>query len=123
MKAFEKYLCSVPGDESPRTESTLEAAECDKSIQTEKSFYPYHYRGSKLEEFSNALKDTPRSGSADSQARKASSSANFIPWILGIAGANPHNLKPALLLRLHYRGKLSFDSYFSSKISGAGSGG
>ena len=37
--------------------STLEAAECVKAFRP-RIVYPYHYRGSKTEEFANALKDT-----------------------------------------------------------------
>ena len=42
----------------PRTESTIEAAECAKAFKP-KIVYPYHYRGSKIEEFADALKNTP----------------------------------------------------------------
>ena len=42
----------------PRTESTIEAAECAKAFKP-KIIYPYHYRGSKIEEFADALRNTP----------------------------------------------------------------
>jgi L-ascorbate metabolism protein UlaG (beta-lactamase superfamily) len=42
----------------PRTASTIEAAECAKAFKP-KIVYPYHYRGSKTEEFADALKNTP----------------------------------------------------------------
>jgi L-ascorbate metabolism protein UlaG (beta-lactamase superfamily) len=41
----------------PRTSSPAEAAECVKAFKP-KVVYPYHYRGSKTEDFADALKDT-----------------------------------------------------------------
>jgi L-ascorbate metabolism protein UlaG (beta-lactamase superfamily) len=48
------FLCMNP----PRTMSTVEAAECVKAFRP-KIVYPYHYRGSNIQEFADALKNTP----------------------------------------------------------------
>jgi L-ascorbate metabolism protein UlaG (beta-lactamase superfamily) len=58
MKALKNITVAFLAMNPPRTETTLEAAECVKAFKP-KIVYPYHYRGSKLEEFSDALKDTP----------------------------------------------------------------
>ena len=58
MKALKNITVAFLAMNPPRTETTLEAAECVKSFKP-KIVYPYHYRGSKLEEFSGALKNTP----------------------------------------------------------------
>ena len=58
VKALKNITVAFLAMNPPRTESTLEAAECVKAFKP-KIVYPYHYRGSKLEEFSDALKDTP----------------------------------------------------------------
>src|SRR5271170_5433747 len=53
MKALKNITVAFLAMNPPRTESTLEAAECVKAFEP-KIVYPYHYRGSKLEEFSGA---------------------------------------------------------------------
>jgi L-ascorbate metabolism protein UlaG (beta-lactamase superfamily) len=58
MKALKNINIAFLAMNPPRTETTLEAAECVKAFKP-KIVYPYHYRGSKLEEFSDALKNTP----------------------------------------------------------------
>ena len=58
MKALKNISIAFLAMNPPRTETTLEAAECVKAFKP-KIVYPYHYRGSKLEEFSDALKNTP----------------------------------------------------------------
>ncbi len=58
MKALKNISVAFLAMNPPRTETTLEAAACVKAFKP-KIVYPYHYRGSKLEEFSGALKDTP----------------------------------------------------------------
>ncbi len=58
VKALKNISVAFLAMNPPRTESTLEAAACVKAFKP-KIVYPYHYRGSKLEEFSGALKDTP----------------------------------------------------------------
>lgn len=58
MKALKNITVAFLAMNPPRTESTVEAAGCVKQFRP-KIVYPYHYRGSKLEEFSEALKDTP----------------------------------------------------------------
>jgi len=58
MKALKNISVAFLAMNPPRTETTLEAAACVKAFRP-KIVYPYHYRGSKLEEFSGALKDTP----------------------------------------------------------------
>jgi L-ascorbate metabolism protein UlaG (beta-lactamase superfamily) len=57
MKALKNISVAFLSMNPPRTESTLEAAECVKAFQP-KIAYPYHYRGSKPEEFAEALKGT-----------------------------------------------------------------
>jgi L-ascorbate metabolism protein UlaG (beta-lactamase superfamily) len=58
MKALNNISVAFLAMNPPRTESTLEAAGCAKEFKP-KIVYPYHYRGSKPEEFADALKDTP----------------------------------------------------------------
>jgi L-ascorbate metabolism protein UlaG (beta-lactamase superfamily) len=58
MKALKNISVAFLAMNPPRTESTLEAAECAKAFRP-KIVYPYHYRGSKIEEFADALKNTP----------------------------------------------------------------
>jgi L-ascorbate metabolism protein UlaG (beta-lactamase superfamily) len=57
MKALKNITVAFLSMNPPRTESTLEAAECVKAFKP-KIAYPYHYRGSKPEEFADALKGT-----------------------------------------------------------------
>jgi L-ascorbate metabolism protein UlaG (beta-lactamase superfamily) len=57
MKALENVTVAFLAMNPPRTETTLEAAECVKAFKP-KIVYPYHYRGSKPEEFAEALKST-----------------------------------------------------------------
>jgi L-ascorbate metabolism protein UlaG (beta-lactamase superfamily) len=58
MKALKNITVAFLAMNPPRTESTIEAAGCAKEFKP-KIVYPYHYRGSKPEEFADALKDTP----------------------------------------------------------------
>ncbi len=58
MKALKNISVAFLAMNPPRTETTQEAAACVKAFKP-KIVYPYHYRGSKLKEFSGALKDTP----------------------------------------------------------------
>jgi L-ascorbate metabolism protein UlaG (beta-lactamase superfamily) len=58
MKALKNISVAFLAMNPPRTESTLDAAACVKAFKP-KIVYPYHYRGSNLEEFSGALKNTP----------------------------------------------------------------
>lgn len=58
MKALKNISVAFLAMNPPRTESTMEAAGCAKAFKP-KIVYPYHYRGSKPEEFAEALKDTP----------------------------------------------------------------
>jgi L-ascorbate metabolism protein UlaG (beta-lactamase superfamily) len=58
MKSLKNISVAFLAMNPPRTETTLEAAECAKAFKP-KIVYPYHYRGSKLEEFTEALKSTP----------------------------------------------------------------
>jgi L-ascorbate metabolism protein UlaG (beta-lactamase superfamily) len=58
MKALKNINVAFLAMNPPRTESTLEAAECAKSFKP-KIVYPYHYRGSNTQEFADALKNTP----------------------------------------------------------------
>ena len=58
MKALKNIDVAFLAMNPPRTESTIEAAECTKAFKP-KIVYPYHYRGSKIEEFGDALKNTP----------------------------------------------------------------
>ena len=58
MKSLKNVSVAFLAMNPPRTESTMEAAECAKAFKP-KIVYPYHYRGSKIEEFADALKNTP----------------------------------------------------------------
>ena len=58
MKALKNITIAFVAMNPPRTMSTAEAAECVKAFKP-KIVYPYHYRGSKTEEFADALKATP----------------------------------------------------------------
>ncbi len=58
MKGLKNISVAFLAMNPPRTETTLEAAECAKAFKP-KIVYPYHYRGSKLDEFADALKGTP----------------------------------------------------------------
>jgi L-ascorbate metabolism protein UlaG (beta-lactamase superfamily) len=58
MKALKNINVAFLAMNPPRTSSTIEAAECAKAFKP-KIVYPYHYRGSKIEEFADALKNTP----------------------------------------------------------------
>jgi L-ascorbate metabolism protein UlaG (beta-lactamase superfamily) len=58
MKALKNISVAFLAMNPPRTMPPLEAAECAKAFKP-KIAYPYHYRGSKPEEFAAALKDTP----------------------------------------------------------------
>src|SRR6202158_4001444 len=57
MKALKNINVAFLAMNPPRTESTIEAAECVKSFKP-KIGYPYHYRGSNTQEFADALKNT-----------------------------------------------------------------
>jgi len=56
MKALKNISVAFLAMNPPRTESTIEAAGCAKEFRP-RIVYPYHYRGSKPEEFADALKD------------------------------------------------------------------
>ena len=58
IKALKNISVAFLAMNPPRTESTLEAAECTKAFKP-KIVYPYHYRGSNTQEFADALKNTP----------------------------------------------------------------
>jgi L-ascorbate metabolism protein UlaG (beta-lactamase superfamily) len=58
MKALKNISVAFLAMNPPRTGSTVEMAGCAKAFKP-KIVYPYHYRGSNLEEFAGALKDTP----------------------------------------------------------------
>ncbi len=58
MKSLKNISVAFLAMNPPRTESTIEAASCAKAFKP-KIVYPYHYRGSKPEEFADALKDAP----------------------------------------------------------------
>ena len=57
MKSLKNISVAFVAMNPPRTSSTAEAAECTKAFKP-KIVYPYHYRGSKIEEFAEALKGT-----------------------------------------------------------------
>ena len=57
MKTLKNIAVAFLAMNPPRTASTIEAAECVKAFKP-KIVYPYHYRGSKPEEFADALKST-----------------------------------------------------------------
>jgi L-ascorbate metabolism protein UlaG (beta-lactamase superfamily) len=58
MKALKNITVAFLSMNPPRTETPIEAADCAKAFKP-KIVYPVHYRGSKPEDFANALKDTP----------------------------------------------------------------
>jgi L-ascorbate metabolism protein UlaG (beta-lactamase superfamily) len=58
MKALKNISVAFLAMNPPRTETPLDAAACAKAFRP-KIVYPYHYRGSKPEDFADALKDTP----------------------------------------------------------------
>ena len=58
MKALKNISIAFIAMNPPRTQSAVEAAACVKNFKP-KIVYPYHYRGSKTEEFAAGLKDTP----------------------------------------------------------------
>ena len=57
MKALKNITVAFLAMNPPRTETPIEAAECAKVFKP-KIVYPYHYRGSKPEDFADALKGT-----------------------------------------------------------------
>jgi L-ascorbate metabolism protein UlaG (beta-lactamase superfamily) len=57
MKALKNISVAFLAMNPPRTMSTVEAAACAKAFAP-KVAYPYHYRGSKTEEFASALTGT-----------------------------------------------------------------
>jgi len=57
MKALKNITVAFLSMNPPRTETPLEAAECAKAFKP-KIAYPIHYRGSKPEDFADALKGT-----------------------------------------------------------------
>ena len=57
VKALKNISVAFLSMNPPRTMSTLEAAACAKAFAP-KIAYPYHYRGSKTEEFAGALSGT-----------------------------------------------------------------
>jgi L-ascorbate metabolism protein UlaG (beta-lactamase superfamily) len=57
MKALKNITVAFLAMNPPRTETPIEAAECAKAFKP-KIVYPYHYRGSKPEDFADAHKDT-----------------------------------------------------------------
>jgi L-ascorbate metabolism protein UlaG (beta-lactamase superfamily) len=58
MKALTNITIAFLAMNPPRTMSTVEAAGCAKAFRP-KIVYPYHYRGSKPEEFASALQGVP----------------------------------------------------------------
>jgi L-ascorbate metabolism protein UlaG (beta-lactamase superfamily) len=58
IKALKNIDIAFVAMNPPRTMSTREAAECVRAFRP-KIVYPYHYRGSKTEEFAEALKGSP----------------------------------------------------------------
>jgi len=58
MKALKNITVAFVAMNPPRTQSTVEAAACVKEFKP-KIVYPYHYRGSNVEEFAAGLKGTP----------------------------------------------------------------
>src|ERR1019366_3334672 len=57
MKALKNISVAFLAMNPPRTETPIEAAECAKAFKP-KIAYPIHYRGSKPEDFADALKGT-----------------------------------------------------------------
>jgi L-ascorbate metabolism protein UlaG (beta-lactamase superfamily) len=58
MKALKNITVAFLAMSESRVSSPLEVAECAKAFKP-KIVYPYHYRGSKPEEFAEAVKNTP----------------------------------------------------------------
>ncbi len=58
MKALKNINVAFIAMNPPRTSSTAEAAACVMAFKP-KIVYPYHYRGSKTQDFADALKGTP----------------------------------------------------------------
>jgi L-ascorbate metabolism protein UlaG (beta-lactamase superfamily) len=58
MKALKNITVAFIAMNPPRTSSTTEAAACAAAFKP-KIVYPYHYRGSKTQEFADALKSSP----------------------------------------------------------------
>jgi L-ascorbate metabolism protein UlaG (beta-lactamase superfamily) len=58
MKALKNITVAFIAMNPPRTSSTAEAAVCVEAFKP-KIVYPYHYRGSKTQDFADALKGTP----------------------------------------------------------------
>ena len=58
MKALRNIDIAFVAMNPPRTMSTIEGAQCVAAFRP-KIVYPYHYRGSKLQEFTDALKGVP----------------------------------------------------------------
>ena len=58
MKSLKNIAVAFLAMNPPRTMSTAEAAECVKAFRP-KIVYPYHYRGSNIQDFADALKNTP----------------------------------------------------------------
>jgi L-ascorbate metabolism protein UlaG (beta-lactamase superfamily) len=58
MKALKNITVAFLAMNPPRTEAPADAAGCVKAFKP-KIVYPYHYRGSNLQEFAGPLKDTP----------------------------------------------------------------
>ena len=55
MKALKNITVAFLAMNPPRTETPIEAATCAKAFKP-KIAYPYHYRGSRSEDFADALK-------------------------------------------------------------------
>jgi L-ascorbate metabolism protein UlaG (beta-lactamase superfamily) len=58
MKALANITIAFLAMNPPRSMSTIEAAGCAKAFRP-KIVYPYHYRGSKTEEFATAMAGVP----------------------------------------------------------------
>jgi L-ascorbate metabolism protein UlaG (beta-lactamase superfamily) len=58
MKALKNITVAFVSMNPPRTQSPVEAAACVQVFKP-KIVYPYHYRGSKPQDFADALKNTP----------------------------------------------------------------
>jgi L-ascorbate metabolism protein UlaG (beta-lactamase superfamily) len=55
MKSLKNITVAFISMNPPRTQSPVQAAACAKEFKP-KIVYPYHYRGSKTEDFADALK-------------------------------------------------------------------
>jgi L-ascorbate metabolism protein UlaG (beta-lactamase superfamily) len=58
MKSLKNITVAFIGMNAPKTMSPLEAVECVKTFRP-KIVYPYHYRGQNVQDFADALKNTP----------------------------------------------------------------